>query len=76
MKYYEKTNAQLKIRVTNLSKDGRDKILDMFTLEVKEVAAMMPIFLALGNKDLKPRHMKKIFDLLSPSFNSSKNYSF
>ena len=55
--------------MNNLSKDGRDKILDMLTLEVKEVAAMMPIFLALGNKDLKPRHMKKIFDLLNPAFN-------
>ena len=42
----------------------------MFALEVKEVAAMMPIFLALGNKDLKPRHMTRIFNLLNPAFNS------
>ena len=64
------------MRVGNLSKEGKDKILDMFTLETKEMSAMMPIFLSLGNKDLKARHMKKIFEMLNPSFNSTKNYSF
>ena len=54
------------MRVGNLSKEGRDKILDMFTLETKEMSAMMPIFLSLGNKDLKARHMKKIFEMLNP----------
>lgn len=48
----------------------------MFTLEVKEVSALMPMFLSLGNKDLKPRHMKKIFELLNSGFNSTKSYSF
>ena len=60
----------------NLSKEGTDKVLEMFTLEIKEMSAMMPMFLSLGNKDLKPRHMKKIFELLNPGFNSSKSYSF
>jgi hypothetical protein len=27
----------------NLSSDGKDKVLELFVLEVKEVSAMMPV---------------------------------
>eukprot|EP00828_Plagiopyla_frontata_P006289 TRINITY_DN1271_c0_g1_i2.p1 TRINITY_DN1271_c0_g1~~TRINITY_DN1271_c0_g1_i2.p1 ORF type:complete len:1883 (-),score=297.33 TRINITY_DN1271_c0_g1_i2:372-6020(-) len=76
MKQYEKNNAQLKIRIQNLSKEGKDKVLDMFIIEVKDLSSKMPIFMALGNKDLQDRHLNQIYDLLNPNFRPAKTVSF
>jgi hypothetical protein len=51
----------LKLRISNLSKDGKDKVLDVHEAKVKKVTALMPIISALANRDLKDKHWKKIF---------------
>ncbi|MHA2024046.1 MAG: dynein heavy chain [Candidatus Thorarchaeota archaeon] len=76
MKQYEKNNAQLKIRIQNLSKEGKDKVLDMFILEIKDMSAKMPIFMSLGNKDLQERHWNEIFEILGIANRPMKNVNF
>ena len=49
------------MRVENLSDEGKDKVLDFFTIEVKSLNVQMPLFLALGNVDLRERHWEQIF---------------
>lgn len=36
----------------------------------------MPIISALGNRDLKPRHLKIIFEALNPNYNPGKVFTF
>jgi len=77
MQRYNKTNIKLKTSIANLApKDGKDKVLEMFILEWKEMNQLLPIMVALGNKTLKPKHWKKIFELISPGYNPGKNFSF
>jgi hypothetical protein len=58
MRAFEKSIIHLKQNITNLSKEGKDKVLDLFTVEVKQVSVMQPIIMALGNKDIKAKHWK------------------
>lgn len=76
MKGFEKSNAELKQRLSNLSSDGKDKVLELFTIEVKQVSNNMGSIIALANKDLKPRHWRKIFDVLNPNWQPSKTFNF
>jgi len=61
MKFFEVSNAQLQMRVDNLSDEGKDKVLDFFTIEVKSLNVQMPLISALGNVDLRERHWDLIF---------------
>lgn len=36
----------------------------------------MPLISALGNKDLRPRHWKQIFESLNPNYNPGKVFTF
>lgn len=36
----------------------------------------MPLISALGNKDLRPRHLKQIFEALNPNWNPGKVFTF
>lgn len=57
MKQFESNNVLLSQRLTN--KDGsKDKVLQTFILEINQMSIQMPVIVALGNKDLKPRHWK------------------
>ena len=76
MKNYENIHTQLKMRVNNLSKDGKDKVLDLFVREVKMFGEYMPTIVNLGNKSLKTKHWKKIFEALNPNYQPSKLYFF
>lgn len=76
MKGFEKSNAELRSRILNLSPDGKDKVLDLFIMEVRQVSNMMSVIIALANKDLKTRHWKKIFDILNPAWQPSKTFNF
>ena len=76
MKGFEKSNAELKQRITSLSSEGKDKVLDLFVNEVRQVSNMMGAIVALANKDLKPRHWRKIFDTLNPNWQPSKTFNF
>lgn len=58
------TVLQLRIRITNLSKDGRDKVLDTHDGRIKYIASLMPIINSVANPDLKEKHWKKIYDKL------------
>ena len=55
---------QLTIRIKNLSKEDNDKVLDKHKERVASVSTVMPVIMALGNRDLKERHWKKIFEHL------------
>jgi hypothetical protein len=63
----------LKTRIQNLSNTGTDRVLETFIIEIKQISAMMPVFLALGNKDIQDRHWKKIFAV---NFNIFKFYLY
>jgi len=64
MKKYESDCNVLKVTMAAILKETKDTVLEMLTVEVKEISTKMPIISALGNKDLKPRHWKKIIELL------------
>ncbi len=55
---------QLRIRISNLSKDGKDKVLDAHEGRIKSISSLMPIITSVANKDLKDKHWKKIFEKL------------
>lgn len=58
---YGLTVLQLKIRIMNLSKDGKDKVLEAHEGRIKSIDSLMPIILSVANIDLKEKHWKKIF---------------
>jgi dynein heavy chain len=64
MKMFENGILQLKQRIHNLTKENKDKVLETHAHRVANVTQMMPVIVALGNKDLKQRHWTKIFSLL------------
>ena len=66
---------QLKIRISNLSKDGRDKVLESHEARIKEVTNLMPIIVSVANKDLKDKHWKKIYDKLEQPMVAGKSVS-
>jgi len=47
------TVLQLKIRISNLSKDGRDKVLETHEGRIKYIISLMPIINSVANPDLK-----------------------
>ena len=54
----------MKVKLQEILKDSRDTVLERLTVEVNEIMNKLPIILALGNKDMKDRHWKKIFGLI------------
>lgn len=62
----------LKLRISNLSKDGKDKVLDVHEAKVKKITTLMPIITALANRDLKDKHWKKIFEKLDQQLQPNK----
>ena len=64
------------MRVENLSDEGKDKVLDFFTIECKALNVQMPLISALGNKDLRARHWKQIFNALNPNFDPGESFTF
>jgi len=61
---YESVVMQLRIRISNLSKDGKDRVLDSHEASIKTISSLMPIITSVANKDLKDKHWKKIYDKL------------
>ena len=72
---FELTVFQLKIRIANLSKEGRDKVLEAHEARIKSVVSLMPIIVAVANKDLKDKHWKKIYDKLEQPMVAGKSVS-
>lgn len=72
LQQYVMTVNKLKIRIQNLSKDGKDKVLDSHESRIRSVEALMPIISSVANLDLKDKHWKKIFDKLEQPFNAGK----
>lgn len=66
------TVNKLRIRIHNLSKDGKDKVLDAHENRIRSVEALMPIISSVANLDLKDKHWKKIFDKLEQPFIAGK----
>lgn len=64
MQQFEATVFQLKIRITNLSREGRDRVLEAHEGRIKSITNLMPIIVSVANKDLKDKHWKKIYDKL------------
>ncbi len=64
MKTYDKNCKVFKVKLQEVIKEGRDTVLERLTAEVNEIMNKLPIIMALGNKDLKERHWKKIFKLI------------
>ena len=75
MKLFDNSNTNLKIRIHNLNVTGSDQLLDVFLAEMKTMQDIMPIVSALGNHDLRERHWKQIFELISQTFNPGKVFS-
>jgi hypothetical protein len=69
------TVFQLKIRITNLSKDGRDRVLEAHEARIKSIVALMPIIVSVANKDLRDKHWKKIYDKLDQPMVAGKAVS-
>lgn len=72
MQSFESSIMSLKLRISNLSKDGKDKVLDVHEAKVKKVTALMPVISALANRDLKDKHWKKIFEKLDQQLQPNK----
>jgi hypothetical protein len=72
---FEAAIFQLKIRISNLSKEGRDKVLETHEARIKEITALMPIIISVANKDLKDKHWKKIYDKLEQPMIAGKSVS-
>lgn len=64
MQQFDSTVRQLRLRISNLSVDDKDKVLDVHEARIRKIAGLMPIISALANRDLKDKHWKKIFDRL------------
>jgi hypothetical protein len=64
MQQFDSTVRQLRLRISNLSVDDKDKVLDVHEARIRRIAGLMPIISALANRDLKDKHWKKIFDRL------------
>jgi len=64
------------MRLSNLSDTNQDKVLDFFKVEVQALNVQMPLISALGNKDLRQRHWKQIFEALNPNYNPGKVFTF
>lgn len=58
---------------TTFPKGTKDEVLDTLSLWVREVNGMMDLILALGNKSLKPKHWKAIFELVDKEDTSLQN---
>lgn len=58
---------------TTFPKGTKDEVLDTLGLRVREVNGMMDLILALGNKSLKPKHWKSIFELVDKEDSSLQN---
>ena len=69
------TVNKLRIRIQNLSKDGKDKVLDAHENRIRSIEALMPIISSVANVDLKDKHWKKIFDQLEQPFTANKHIS-
>ncbi len=72
---FELTVFQLKIRITNLSKEGRDRVLEAHEARIKSIVALMPIIVSVANKDLRDKHWKKIYDKLDQPMVAGKAVS-
>ena len=64
MKAYENDCIQLRIKFQSISKGGKDSVLESLTAKVGFISELRPIISSLGNKDLRERHMDKIFGLI------------
>lgn len=65
MKKFKQGIGKLKMNIHNLTTEDKDKVLDAYESKYKEFEANMPMIVALGNKDLQPRHWKKIFEIIN-----------
>ena len=72
---YKVTAFKLRINIRNLSKDDKDRVLDMHEERIKYIDNLMPIICAVANKHLKDKHWKKIFDKLEQPFQPGKHIS-
>lgn len=72
---FELTVFQLKIRISNLSKEGRDRVLESHEARIKSIVNLMPIIVSVANKDLKDKHWKKIYDKLEQPMVAGKSVS-
>ena len=68
MKTFETGILKLKQNIVNLNKEGKDKVLDAHAAKVHQVSQIMPVIQSLGNKDLRQRHWKRIFEILGSSW--------
>ena len=75
MKTFENGILRLRQNIANLSKENKDKVLDAHGARVSNVSTMMPVIQALGNKDLRQRHWKKIFESLGSSWAPGKTFT-
>jgi hypothetical protein len=75
MRFFESSNSIIKQRINLLTEKGYDKQLEFFIVELKEFQYMLPIILALGNKDLKEQHWSQMSSQVHPSINSTKKFS-
>ena len=69
---YKVTAFKLRINIRNLSKDDKDRVLDMHEERIKYIDNLMPIITAVANKHMKDKHWKKVFDKLEQNFQPSK----
>ena len=53
MKTFENTMLKLRQNISNLSKEGKDRVLDTHAARVSNVSTVMPVIQALGNRDLR-----------------------
>lgn len=64
MKTFDQGIMMLRVRSHNLTKEGKDQVLEAHTKRIAADSQNVPVILALGNRNLKNRHWKKIFDIL------------
>ena len=64
IKLYDGDCAMAKARITLLSKDNSDKVLNSLQAKVRMISGYLPIIMALGNKDLTENHWMQILDQL------------
>lgn len=75
MQQFDSTVMQLKLRISNLSQDGKDKVLEVHEARIKKIAALMPIISSLANRDMKDKHWVKIFSKLGQPMPANKAVS-
>jgi len=64
IKQFDADCAMAKTRIQLLSKDGTDKVLTKLHNKVRMISGLLPIIMALGNKDLNEGHWIQIFEQL------------